>query len=80
MSQITYGRVRDIIGPNAAFVSQSGMFPQKSSDISAADGEDRQAREKAIHEQALMKEFGVPVTATSSRMLRILGGYAFPCC
>ncbi|KAM5345646.1 hypothetical protein ACJ41O_011507 [Fusarium nematophilum] len=73
MDKIQYARVRDIIGPNSIFVDQSGTFPQKFSDFSEADGEDRLRREEDIYEQALAKEFDVPVTAKSKRMLRVLG-------
>ncbi|KAJ2902732.1 uncharacterized protein MKZ38_000158 [Zalerion maritima] len=74
MSKIQYARVRDIIGPNNVFVDQSGTFPKKFSDFSTADGEDRSRREADIQEQALVKEFGVPNTPQSQRMLRVLGG------
>ncbi|KAF4986395.1 hypothetical protein FDECE_15984 [Fusarium decemcellulare] len=74
MDKIHYARVRDIIGPNSTYVEQSGTFPQKFNDFSEADGEDRVRRETDIYEQALAKEFGVPVTPQSSRMLRVLGG------
>jgi hypothetical protein len=74
MQNIQYARVRDIIGPNSVFVDQSGTFPQKFSDFTEADGEDRLKRETDIQEQALGKEFGVPITPKSKRMLRVLGG------
>ncbi|EXJ77957.1 hypothetical protein A1O3_09116 [Capronia epimyces CBS 606.96] len=74
MSKIQYARVRDIIGPNAVFVDQSGTFPHKFTDFSAADSEDRARREADIFEQALRHEFDVPVTPQSQRMLRVLGG------
>ncbi|KAF6808287.1 oxidoreductase [Colletotrichum sojae] len=74
MQKIQYARVRDIIGPNATFVDQSGTFPQKFSDYSDADTQDRLKREEDIFEQALAKEFGVPVTSESKLMLRLLGG------
>ncbi|KZL84825.1 myo-inositol 2-dehydrogenase [Colletotrichum incanum] len=74
MDKIQYARVRDIIGPNSSFVDQSGTFPVKFSDYSDADTKDRLKREQDISEQALGKEFGVPVTADSERMLRLLGG------
>lgn len=74
MQKIQYARVRDIIGPNSTFVDQSGTFPQKFSDYSDADTEDRLKREEDIFEQALAKEFGVPVTSESKLMLRLLGG------
>lgn len=75
MDKIQYARVRDIIGPNSTFVDQSGTFPLKFSDYSEADTNDRLKREEDIFEQALGKEFGVPVTSNSQTMLRILGGY-----
>ncbi|KAK6210042.1 oxidoreductase [Colletotrichum tabaci] len=74
MDKIQYARVRDIIGPNSTFVDQSGTFPLKFSDYSEADTNDRLKREEDIFEQALGKEFGVPVTSNSQTMLRILGG------
>ncbi|KAK2040651.1 oxidoreductase family protein [Colletotrichum somersetense] len=74
MDKIQYARVRDIIGPNSTFVGQSGTFPVRFSDYSDADTQDRLERERNISEQAIGKEFGVPVTSESQRMLRILGG------
>ncbi|KAK1982360.1 oxidoreductase [Colletotrichum cereale] len=74
MDKIQYARVRDIIGPNSTFISQSATFPVKFSDYSDADTQDRLKREGDISEQAIGKEFGVPVTSESQRMLRILGG------
>ncbi|KAK2002388.1 oxidoreductase family protein [Colletotrichum falcatum] len=74
MDKIQYARVRDIIGPNSTFVGQSGTFPVKFSDYSDYDAQDRLEREADISEQAIGKEFGVPVTPESQRMLRILGG------
>jgi predicted dehydrogenase len=74
MSEIKYARVRDIIGPNALFVSQSGMFSKTFTDFSDENTKNLQAREKDIVEQALCEEFGVPVTQASVAMLRMLGG------
>ncbi|KAI8246169.1 hypothetical protein K4K57_009625 [Colletotrichum sp. SAR 10_99] len=74
MEKIQYARVRDIIGPNSTFVDQSGTFPQKFNDFSAADTQDRESNEKDIFEQALVNEFGVPATPQSKLMLRLLGG------
>lgn len=74
MDKITYARVRDIIGPNANFVNQSGTFPQRFEDFSEADAKDRSDREADVFKQALTKEFGVPETPQSQRMLRVLGG------
>lgn len=74
MSKITFVRVRDIIGPNAIGVSQSGLFPRRFDDFKEEDARDRVARETDMHEQALWKEFGVPVTPASRLGLRFLGG------
>ncbi|OLN80962.1 putative 4,5-dihydroxyphthalate dehydrogenase [Colletotrichum chlorophyti] len=74
MDKIQYARVRDIIGPNSTFVSQSGTFPKKFGDCSAEDTDALVKREDEILEQALAKEFEVPVTPDSKRMLRLLGG------
>ncbi|KAI1409250.1 hypothetical protein F5Y13DRAFT_182148 [Hypoxylon sp. FL1857] len=74
IDKILYVRVRDIIGPNSVFVEQSGTFPQKFDDFSEANTQDRLKREDDIHQQALDREFGVPVTPESRRMLRLLGG------
>jgi predicted dehydrogenase len=73
MSKVQYARVRDIIGPNAICVAQSGTFPRRFDDFSAADGEDRARREADIQAQALQREFNVSDTPESKRMLRILG-------
>ncbi|CAI6338816.1 unnamed protein product [Periconia digitata] len=74
MGQIKYARVRDIIGPNAHFIGQSGTFPKRFDDCSEQDTQDRLARETDMLEQALREEFGVPVTQESKNMLRLLGG------
>ncbi|EFQ32785.1 oxidoreductase family protein [Colletotrichum graminicola] len=74
MDKIQYARVRDIIGPNSTFVGQSGTFPIKFSDYSDVDTQERLKREEDISEQAIGREFGVPVTSESQRMLRLLGG------
>lgn len=71
---IQYARVRDIIGPNPVFVGQSGTYPQKFFDISDTDSQELAKRNEDIGTQALGREFGVPVTPESRRMLRILGG------
>ncbi|KAK6953078.1 hypothetical protein Daesc_005378 [Daldinia eschscholtzii] len=74
VDKILYARVRDIIGPNSVFVEQSGTFPQKFSDFAESDTQDRLKREDDIQQQALAREFEVPVTPESRRMLRLLGG------
>lgn len=50
---IKYARVRDIIGPNAYFINQSGCHPKKFfDDISKAAGEDRKQRLSELLEEA----------------------------
>ncbi|CAK7238448.1 hypothetical protein SEUCBS140593_010698 [Sporothrix eucalyptigena] len=73
--RVHYARVRDIIGPNALGVSQSGTFPRpfQAGDVTAADSNDRAGRELDIQTQALSNEFGVPLNDASKRMLRVLG-------
>jgi predicted dehydrogenase len=74
MEKIQYARVRDIIGPNSVFVSQSGTFPKKFSDFKQEDVEELSRRENEMVECALRDEFNVAVTPDSRRMLRLLGG------
>ena len=71
---ILYARVRDIIGPNAAFVTQSGTFPKVFSDFSAEDSNELKARTDGFLEQALVQELGLPVTPSNTLMWRLLGG------
>lgn len=53
IGQIKYARVRDIIGPNAYFIGQSGADPQKYfDDISVEAGQDRKTRLAALLEEA----------------------------
>ncbi|KAL2438457.1 hypothetical protein ABEF95_009295 [Exophiala dermatitidis] len=72
--KIHYARVRDIIGPNSHFVSQSGTFPRSFSDLSAEVVEDKRAKAEDIIQQALVVDCGVPVTEESATMWRLLGG------
>lgn len=73
MDKILYARVRDIIGPNATFVNQSGTYPQRFDDFSEKDALDRRSRERDIFAQALSAEFGLAVTPASQSMLWVLG-------
>lgn len=73
MEEILYGRVRDIIGPNAAFVAQSGTFPRKFDDYGADVLEEKAALGKEMVEQGL-NEAGVESSDEKSRMWRLLGG------
>lgn len=55
---IKYARVRDIIGPNAYFIGQSGASPTKFvDDIPAAAGVDRRERLAVLLEQAWKTPF-----------------------
>lgn len=64
----------DIIGPNAAFVEQSGAFSEKFVDFTSEVSADREARAKEMVTTALEKECGgIPVTPASTLMWRILG-------
>ncbi|KAF7553275.1 hypothetical protein G7Z17_g3742 [Cylindrodendrum hubeiense] len=56
---IKYARVRDIIGPNAYFIGQSGADPQKFfDDVPAVAGQDRKARLQVLLEEAWGTPFG----------------------
>ncbi|KAM0748204.1 NAD(P)-binding protein [Meredithblackwellia eburnea MCA 4105] len=71
MKNISYVRVRDIIGSNAFFVSQSGTFPQKFDDFPAEAIEDMKVRNEAISKEALGEK------ANNSRdvfLYNVLGG------
>lgn len=75
MDKILYARVRDIIGPNSFFVGQSGTFPRRFTDFEPEDAADKEARGKEMVKTALIDECGgVPVTAETTRMWRLLGG------
>jgi predicted dehydrogenase len=74
LSKIQYARVRDIIGPNSDFVSQSGTFPKRFCDMAQADSDQLVRRDEEMAQQALKEEFGVQVTPSSKLMLQLLGG------
>lgn len=73
MDKIMYARVRSIIGPNTNFVNQSGTYPQKFTDYTPEDINDRARRETDIFGCALKTEFGVEANSESISQLRILG-------
>ncbi|EEU39705.1 uncharacterized protein NECHADRAFT_94735 [Fusarium vanettenii 77-13-4] len=59
IGSIKYARVRDIIGPNAYFIGQSGTEPKKyHDDIPLEASQDRSARLSALLEQAWGTPFG----------------------
>ncbi|KAI9167956.1 Inositol 2-dehydrogenase [Paramyrothecium foliicola] len=75
MDKILYARVRDIIGPNSTFVDQSGTFPHKFSDFTAADSASKTKRAEEMVKTALTDDCGgVPITPESTLMWRIFGG------
>ncbi|KEF55558.1 uncharacterized protein A1O9_08308 [Exophiala aquamarina CBS 119918] len=74
MDKVLYARVRDIIGPNIHFVSQSGTFPKVFTDFSPEAVDDQKARHDDIINQALTVDCGVPVTPEATKMWRLLGG------
>ncbi|KAK5059795.1 hypothetical protein LTR84_009678 [Exophiala bonariae] len=74
MEKITYARVRDIIGPNSHFVSQSAMFPKAFIDFSTEAVDDLKSKQDDIINQALAVECGIPVTPEATKAWRFLGG------
>jgi predicted dehydrogenase len=69
---IKYARVRDIIGPNAHFVSQSGTFPRQFTDYPPeATAERTQAAEALLKEVFPHHE---KITPLMTRFCRFLGG------
>lgn len=78
IDHIRYARVRDIIGPNSAFVAQSGTHPQTFSDYPNVDSEKLRIKTASDIEQALQVELGVSVTKETTmmwEMLSILGSH-----
>ncbi|KAI7769391.1 hypothetical protein LZL87_012832 [Fusarium oxysporum] len=73
-SLIQHVRIRDIIGDNAFFVQQSGKFPRRFDDVSAADSQALKAVDNDMHSQALINEFGLPLNDETRKMLNLLGG------
>ncbi|KAJ4983993.1 myo-inositol 2-dehydrogenase [Stagonosporopsis vannaccii] len=74
MEKVRYARVRDIIGPNAVFISQSGTFPRTFGDYEKEDSallKDQTARDVRI---ALEDELGIPVTPVTALMWELLSG------
>jgi hypothetical protein len=73
LGQVRYARVRDIVGPNADFVAQSGTFPKVFSDYSDRDVRELQERTKGVLAQALGTELGIEVTVDAAVQWRHLG-------
>ena len=64
----------DIIGPNSHFVGQSGTFPRVFTDFAPQVVQDKNDKAWEIVNQAVSVECGIPVTANSTKMWRLLGG------
>ncbi|KFZ02171.1 hypothetical protein V500_00409 [Pseudogymnoascus sp. VKM F-4518 (FW-2643)] len=73
LDRICYARVRDIVGPNSVFVTQSGTFPKTFSDYTPEDSKELSTRTDELLEQALTKELDIPVTPASALQWRHLG-------
>ena len=78
IEQIRYARVRDIIGPNSAFVGQSGTFSRTFNDYREEDTAALQQKTNEDITQALQNELGVTVTKETDLMwhtLSMLGSH-----
>ncbi|KAF3481367.1 myo-inositol 2-dehydrogenase [Arthroderma uncinatum] len=73
---ISHATVRDILGPNSCFISQSGTFPKKFSDHSDNDAVELAKKTGEALEQALTVELGIPVNPTTANMWKHLTGLA----
>lgn len=73
MGKIQYARVRDIIGPNSAFVSQSGTFPKKFSDFRKEDSEEMTAVYEEAENEALVNDCKVESNEKSKAIYGLLG-------
>ncbi|KAB8225622.1 hypothetical protein BDV33DRAFT_187403 [Aspergillus novoparasiticus] len=75
IGQIRYARVRDIIGPNSVFVSQSGTYPRTFNDYPEADSEALHTKTHNDMEQALHTKLGITVTKETAMiaMREIIG-------
>jgi predicted dehydrogenase len=72
MERIQYARVRDIIGPNSNFVSQSGTFPRKFTDFKKEDTEEMMFLDEEMMRYALEHDYGMKATKESVDMARLL--------
>lgn len=74
-TKIQYARIRSIMGPNSAYVQQSGTYPKRFDDMPQAARTDVVEKDRDMKEQALT-EFGVPITDKAKTMLFWLGALA----
>ncbi|OCK81110.1 NAD(P)-binding protein [Lepidopterella palustris CBS 459.81] len=73
VDKIQYCRVRDIIGANTLFVSQSGTYPIRFSDYTKESVDELIKRTDDMLEEALGHDCGVNVTPLSKSMMSLLG-------
>lgn len=66
--------VEDIIGPNSAFVGQSGTYPRKFTDFQEESAAAMHATEEEMVKQALVNEYEVEPTPVSMDLFRLLTG------
>lgn len=75
-ANIKFARVRDIVGPNAGFISQSGTFPQTFTDYPATMTAERTALGDRLRHEVFPDHAEVkPMMATFSRFLGGLGSH-----
>ena len=70
--QIQYARVRDLIGPNSVFVSQSGTFPKRFTDYRKEDSDGLLVKEKDMVE-TMLRDCNIKITEDTKNMLGLLG-------
>jgi len=74
LGKIQYARVRDIIGPNHTFVSQSTTYPRSWTDFGTKADSEMKIQEEEMVKEALTHDCGVKVTPELMDMVRLLGG------
>jgi predicted dehydrogenase len=74
IQNLTYARVRDIIGRNAIFINQSGTFPHRFTDHAKVDSDALAEANKDWLHQGLTEDLGIEVTEEASQLWFLLGG------
>ena len=78
LGPVRYARVRDIIGSNSIFISQSGAFPRTFGDYRPEDTQELREGTSQNMKQALEVELGVPLnqqTELNWQLLSSLGSH-----
>ena len=65
---------KDIIGPNSAFVGQSGTYPKKWSDFQQEAAAKMHKTEEEMVKIALVSDCGVGATEETMPLFRLLTG------